>query len=47
MYYADHKERVTVEIGELLGAENVTTFPRIVSDEKQDTQPPPPNTKLA
>jgi hypothetical protein len=35
MYYADHKERVTVNIGDLLGAENVTLFPRaVVSDER-------------
>jgi integrase len=27
MHYADHKERVTVDMGAMLGAENVTVFP--------------------
>ena len=40
MHFADYKERVKVEVSEPLGAENATTFPRVVSDEKQDTATP-------
>jgi integrase len=36
MHYADYKERVTVDMDDLLGAENVTPFPRaVVSDERE------------
>ena len=34
MHYADHKERVTVDMGALLGEENVTVFPALPITEK-------------
>ena len=35
MHYADHKERVTIDMGALLGEENVTVFPSQAPTEKR------------
>ena len=35
MHYADHKERVTMDMGALLGGENVTVLPSQAPTEKR------------
>jgi hypothetical protein len=32
MHYADYKERVTVDMGDLLGGENVAPLPRVATE---------------
>ena len=39
MHYADHKERVTVDIGALLNPQNITTMPSPPPAPQKETKP--------